>query len=81
MNLLVVSEKHGLLILGVSHELWVYLFDPVTFTIISPKATRIQLDNSEVSNLKVLKAIARYQQYEAHIVRRTRVPCHSGHGR
>lgn len=49
MNLLVVSEKHGLLILGVSHELWVYLFDPVTFTILSPKPTRIQLDNSEVS--------------------------------
>jgi len=48
MNLLVVSEKHGLLIFGVSHELWVYLFDPVSFVILDPKPTRIQLDNSEV---------------------------------
>jgi hypothetical protein len=73
MNLLVVSEKHGLLILGVSHELWVYQFDPVAFAILSPKATRIQLDNSEVS-LKCLIAIVRDQQHEAHLMRRAGVP-------
>jgi hypothetical protein len=33
MNLLLVSEKHGLLIIGVYHELYVYNFDPVQCTI------------------------------------------------
>lgn len=28
MNLLLVSEKHGLLIVGVKHQLYVYLMDP-----------------------------------------------------
>jgi hypothetical protein len=45
MNLLVVSEKHGLLILGVSHELWVYLLDPVFMMLTGAKPVRIDLDN------------------------------------
>ena len=30
---MVVSEKHGLIIIGVDHELFVYNFDPVTLQI------------------------------------------------
>lgn len=46
MNLMTVSEKHGLLIVGVDHELWVFLIDPVTFAILNktnPK--KVGLDN------------------------------------
>lgn len=46
MNLMTVSEKHGLLIVGVDHELWVYNIDPVTFAILNkshPK--KVGLDN------------------------------------
>lgn len=48
MNLLVVSEKHGLLILGVDSELYVYRLDPVTFTV-GIKYKRISLENDDVS--------------------------------
>lgn len=30
MNLMVASEKHGLIIIGVEHLLYVYRLDPVT---------------------------------------------------
>lgn len=57
MNLMTVSEKHGLMIVGVDHELYVYNIDPLTQSIINkgnPK--RISLDNggSEINNLKLI---------------------------
>lgn len=49
MNLLVVSEKHGLLIIAVNQELFVYKLDPVSFTITNKqKYKRISLSNDDV---------------------------------
>jgi hypothetical protein len=50
MNLMVVSEKHGLIIAGVDSELYVYNFDPITLSIpLKSKPRRISLNNSDVS--------------------------------
>lgn len=50
MNLLLVSEKHGLLIVGVKHELFVYPMDPVRCIINDVKDfKRIGLSNEEVT--------------------------------
>jgi len=46
MNLMVVSEKHGLIIIAVDHELYVYLLDPVILRICDPKNyKKISLEN------------------------------------
>jgi hypothetical protein len=48
MNLMVASEKHGLIIFGVDHELWVYKLDPVTIKFIDSKPIKISLQNDLV---------------------------------
>ena len=49
MNLMVVSEKHGLIIIGVGHELFAYQFDPVSMVVLKDqKYKRYQLDNDNV---------------------------------
>lgn len=49
MNLMVVSEKHGLVIIGVYHELCVFNLDPVTLKIANNfKFKRISLQNEDV---------------------------------
>ena len=54
MNLMVVSEKHGLMIIAVDHELYVYRIDPVSLTFCNPKNfKKITLGNDEVSVIKV----------------------------
>ena len=50
MNLMVVSEKHGLVIIAVDHELYVYLLDPIFMTIIDPKSfKKVSLENDNVT--------------------------------
>jgi hypothetical protein len=50
MNLMVVSEKHGLVIIAVDHELHVYRLDPVSMTIIDPKSfKKVTLENDNVT--------------------------------
>jgi hypothetical protein len=49
MNLMVVSQKHGLLIIGVDHELFVYKLDPITLTLTdNQKYLRVNLKNDNV---------------------------------
>jgi|LauGreDrversion4_2_1035121.scaffolds.fasta_scaffold95963_1 hypothetical protein len=48
MNLMVVSEKHGLLIVAVDHELHIYRLDPVSLILIDHKVSKkISLDNDQ----------------------------------
>eukprot|EP00347_Sterkiella_histriomuscorum_P017311 403349870 len=57
MNLMVVSEKYGLLIVAVNHELYVYKLDPVTFKITNQnKFTKLNLqsDEAEINNIKLI---------------------------
>jgi hypothetical protein len=50
MNLMVVSEIHGLVIIAVDHELYVYRLDPVTLTFCdSKKFKKIDLNNDQVN--------------------------------
>ena len=52
MNLMVVSEKHGLAIIAVDHELFVYRLDPVFMTIIDSKiCKKVSLENNNVNNI------------------------------
>ena len=48
MNLMVASEKHGMIIIGVDHELFVYKLDPITFSI-NGKHKVIGLENDKVN--------------------------------
>ncbi len=49
MNLMVVSEKHGLMIIGVDYELFIYQLDPITMTLCnSKKYKKISLQNDNV---------------------------------
>ena len=50
MNLMVVSEKHGLVIIAVDHELHIYQLDPVSMIIIDPKSyKKVSLQNDDVT--------------------------------
>jgi hypothetical protein len=52
MNLMVVSEKHGLMIIAVDHELHIYRLDPVTMTLIDAKTCKkVSLENDNVTHL------------------------------
>jgi len=52
MNLMVVSEKHGLVIIAVDHELYVYRLDPVTITFCNTKKfKKISLSNDDVNSI------------------------------
>jgi len=52
MNLMVVSEKHGLVIIAVDHELYVYRLDPVTITFCNTKKfKKISLANDDVNSI------------------------------
>lgn len=54
MNLMVVSEKHGMLIVGVDSELHVYTLDPVAFTIPDLKRIKkVALQNDGVSQVSL----------------------------
>jgi hypothetical protein len=60
MNLMVVSEKHGLLIVGVDHLLYVYRLDPLTSTIPDVKQyKKINLMNEDVSLLGFINSLIR----------------------
>ena len=49
MNLMVVSESYGLVIIAVEHELHVYQLDPVTFRLCdSKKFKKIEINNDQV---------------------------------
>ena len=54
MNLMVVSEKHGLVIIAVDHELYVYRIDPVTLTFCNTKKLKkISLANDDVNFISI----------------------------
>jgi hypothetical protein len=54
MNLMVVSEKHGLVIIAVDHELYVYRLDPVTIKFCNTKKfKKISLANDNVSFISI----------------------------
>jgi hypothetical protein len=49
MNMMVVSEKHGLIIIAVDHELFVYQLDPTTLSICDTKKfKKVSLENDQV---------------------------------
>jgi WD40 repeat protein len=55
---MVISEKHGLAIFAVNHELFVYNLDPITLTIDSShkfKRISLQNDEQEINNLKLIE--------------------------
>ena len=71
MNLMVVSEKHGLLIVAVDHLLYVYNLDPVTCTVPDAKNfSKISLLNDDVriSSSIDLRIIERHQQHKTNRV-------------
>lgn len=52
MNLLLVSEKHGLLIVGVAHLLYIYLLDPSQCTLSDTKPfKKLSINNEEVNSI------------------------------
>ena len=54
MNLMVVSEKHGLVIIAVDHELYVYCLDPVALTFCNTKKfKKISLANDDVNFISI----------------------------
>ena len=51
---MVVSEKHGLVIIGVNHELFIYEIDPVTLLIRDPKKyKKISFESETVTKILV----------------------------
>lgn len=79
---MVVSEKHGLMIIAVDHELSVYRIDPVTLTFCNTKKLKkITLGNDEVSTIIIHMCAARNQQSQIDIMQRIRIRSDSGHGR
>lgn len=63
MNLMVVSEKHGLVIIAVDHELHVYQIDPVTLKLSNTKKFKtITLGSQQVTLTTYSIHIARNQQ-------------------
>lgn len=81
MNLMVVSEKHGLLIIGVDHELNVYCLNPVTATITDVKKVKkitLQNDNVNILYKLIWIVIARNKQYEVSHMWREGVHSDSG---
>ena len=60
---MVVSEKHGLIIIAVDHELYVYQIDPVTLKLSNTKKFKtITLGSQQVTLTTYSIHIARNQQ-------------------
>ncbi len=66
---MVVSEKHGIMIIAVDHELHIYRLDPVTMTIIDSKGPKkISLENDNVRKIYCITNLARNQQPKVNIM-------------